>query len=485
MLSVQEISRKIGCSDQWTRTLIRDGILKGEKIGNSWVVRESDLQTYIDSQYVLFSPESLEQELKESNKSNELVALSFFSGAMGLDLGLEKAGISFKLACESDKACQKTIQANRPNLSLIGDIWKYTAEDIRKIAKIDGDIDVIVGGPPCQAFSTAGARKGFEDERGNVFLYYIDLLLELRPKYIVIENVRGLLSAPLKHCPHKDRVQKNAESLLNQPGGALLYILEKLRSGGYNVSFNLYNSANFGVPQIRERVVIICSRDGGKVPYLTPTNSEDGAFGLPKWNTLRSAIDGLKECDHSNFPEKRLQYYRMLTEGQYWKHLPQDIQPLAMGKSFKLGGGKTGFYRRLAWDKPSCTLVTSPTMPATDICHPSEDRPLSIQEYKRIQMFPDNWILCGDLVKQYKQVGNAVPTGLGYAIGKAILAHMNGEKVEGIKNFPYSRYKNTDETSWEINTRKRLGIGDHDSIFEQDGVREAVKLKTDVTPSEK
>ena len=444
MKTVQEISKELGVSDQWVRSLIRDGSLKASKFGHSWAISEGDFEVFKRKNFLSFGnlPLFANQEVE---KKDSLVALSFFSGAMGLDIGLEKTGIQFKLLCENDKTCQETIRANRPNIPLIGDVWKYTADDIKKIAGINGDIDLIVGGPPCQAFSTAGARRGFEDKRGNVFLYYIDLLLQLRPKYIVIENVRGLLSAPLKHVPHSQRASSKDLGILNQPGGALLYIIERFRDGGYEVAFNLYNAANFGVPQIRERVVIICSREGGKVPYLNPTNSDDPRFGLPKWKTLRDAISDVVGCDHAEFPENRLKYYRLLKEGQYWKNLPKELQPEAMGRSYYLGGGKTGFYRRLAWDKPSCTLVTSPTMPATDICHPVENRPLSIQEYKRIQMFPDDWKLCGDLAKQYKQVGNAVPTGLGEAIGKAILNHIHGVSKLPPMGFSFSRYKNTDD----------------------------------------
>jgi DNA (cytosine-5)-methyltransferase 1 len=119
-------------------------------------------------------------------------------------------------------------------------------------------------------------------------------------------------------------------------------------------------------------------------------------------------------------------------------------------KSYFSGGGKTGFFRRLAWDKPSPTLVTSPTMPATDLAHPKEDRPLSIQEYKRIQQFPDDWILKGNLIAQYKQIGNAVPVGLGKSLGLTLIDHLNGTKndLSKFKDFPYSRYKNTKDDEW-------------------------------------
>ena len=232
-------------------------------------------------------------------------------------------------------------------------------------------------------------------------------------------------------------------------GGALNFILSKLKKSGYSYSFNLYNSANFGTPQIRERVIIVCARDGKTPPYLSPTHSESKEYGLPKWKTFKQAVKGLKEHLHLNFPEKRLKYYRMLKPGENWRNLPKKLQKEAMGKSFYAGGGKTGFLRRLGWHKPSPTVVTHPTMPATDLAHPEEDRPLSIEEYKRIQEFPDTWELAGPLIQQYKQVGNAVPSSLGYAVGKLITSLINNEKIDQIIGFSYSRYKNTSNHEWE------------------------------------
>ncbi len=256
-----------------------------------------------------------------------------------------------------------------------------------------GHLFAVVGGPPCQAFSTAGRRLGLNDERGNVFLHFISLIRELQPKYAIFENVRGLLSAPLVHRPHEQRgpgFPPLAEE--ERPGGALLHILRLLEDAGYQVTFTLYNTANFGVPQIRERLIFFASRDGRKVPFIKPTHDEFGRDGLPRWITLREAIGHLQGCQQqaAQFPENRIRYYRMLKEGQNWRDLPERIQREAMGDSWYAGGGKTGFYRRLAWDKPSPTLVTRPTMKATDLCHPEEIRPLSVEEYAAIQTFPSN-----------------------------------------------------------------------------------------------
>jgi len=160
--------------------------------------------------------------------------------------------------------------------------------------------------------------------------------------------------------------------------------------------------------------------------------------------------------DHVNFPKSRLKYYRKLKEGQNWRNLSLKLQKEALGKSFYLTGGKTGFLRRLAWNKPSPTLVTDPMMPATDLGHPVEDRPLSIQEYKRIQEFPDNWKLSGSIRNQYKQIGNAVPVSLGKAIGKLIMQHMLKKKIRVINNFKYSRYLNTSDQDWQNSINKKV-----------------------------
>jgi len=460
-LSVKETSEMLGCSDQYVRKLLKYGEISGEMIGKQWIVASESVCSYSLKENNL-SRVIPDHARRASTKPN-LKALSFFSGCMGLDLGLEKEGIQVLLACEVDPAARKTIEANKPDIALIGDIRDYSAVEIREKAGLspEEEIDVIVGGPPCQAFSSAGKRQGFNDERGNVFLTFIDLITQLRPKFAVIENVRGLLSAPLQHRPHETR--GGCHPLLSQAeqrGGALLFIIRRLREAGYSISFNLYNSANFGSPQQRERVVITCNRDGEKLPYLTPTHSEQGLYGLPQWRTLRDALKGLSSTEHHfvKFPEKRLRYYRLLKSGQHWRDLPVDLHQEALGASYHAGGGKTGFYRRLAWDRPAPTLVTHPAMPATDLAHPEEDRPLSIEEYKRIQEFPDDWAIAGSLLDQYRQVGNAVPCSLGRAIARMLLAHLNGEAPMIYSDFSYSRYNKTDDLSWSTE------VGDLDDV---------------------
>lgn len=452
-LSVKETSEILHCSEQYVRKLLRSGEISGERISSRWLIAADSVQDYC------IQGEDTSLNIPDHGRCSfsqiELKALSFFSGCMGLDLGLEREGIKVLLACEVDAAARKTIELNRSDMALIGDIRNYSAAEIREKAGLSStdEIDVVVGGPPCQAFSSAGKRQGFNDDRGNVFLTFIDLIIELNPRFAVIENVRGLLSAPLKHRPHEMR-GGNFPTLSQdeQRGGALLFIMQRLKEAGYGISFNLYNAANFGSPQQRERVVIACSRDGEKLPYLTPTHSEKRLYGLPTWKSLREALEGLPKDGHHfvKFPEKRLKYYRLLKSGQYWRDLPEELHQEALGASYHAGGGKTGFYRRLAWDKPAPTLVTHPAMPATDLAHPEEDRPLSIEEYKRIQEFPDDWIIAGTLLDQYRQVGNAVPCSLGRAIARMLLDHLTGKPPITYPDFPYSRYHKTNDVSWMI-----------------------------------
>ena len=453
LTSVKEAADVLELTPQRIRQLCNSGTLHAEKISNAWIIEKKSLTQYKKS----LKPLTKDHSIKSKSKSKRPIALSFFSGAMGLDIGLEEAGFDVLLACEVDKWCRETININRPNIALIGDIRDYNKNQVLRKAGLSSrdKIDLIIGGPPCQAFSTAGNRQGFNDDRGNVFLKYLDLALALKPKYFVIENVRGLLSCPMDHRPHDQRgcgYPDLSEDELK--GGALNFVISKLKRSGYAYSFNLYNAANFGSPQIRERVVIVCSRDGQTPPFLIPTYSNDKEHGLPKWKILKSCLKKIKKHDHLNFPERRLKYYRMLEPGQNWRNLPKKLQKEALGKSYYSGGGKTGFLRRLDWNKPSPTIVTHPIMPATDLAHPEEDRPLSIQEYKRIQEFPDDWELAGSLLEQYKQVGNAVPKSLGFAIGKLIIDLIHNNAILNIENFNYSRYKKTSNTEWEIEFNK-------------------------------
>ena len=382
--------------------------------------------------------------------------MSFFSGALGLDLGLEKAGFHPLSYNEIEKKFCQTIKVNRPKVHLYDcDIRELSSKKLLENHNLKkGELFAITGGPPCQAFSTAGKRQGLNDQRGNVFLHFIDLIKGLMPKYAIIENVRGLLSVPLKHRPHHKRGKDHPPLTKEESaGGALLDIISRLKKIGYQLSFTLYNTANFGIPQIRERIIILASREGREIPYMAPSHSSEDRL-LSPWNTVRDIIWDLRnsrKLEYVNFPEKRLKYYRLLKAGQNWRHLPDKLQKEALGKSYYAGGGKTGFLRRLDWNRPSPTLVTHPAMPATDLCHPCKERPLSVEEYMRIQTFPDDYILSGNTLDKYKQLGNAVPCKFGKIIGKHLIDFDKGKLKKINTDGKLSRYLNTDHKSWHRN----------------------------------
>jgi DNA (cytosine-5)-methyltransferase 1 len=399
-------------------------------------------------------------------QTNDHSYLSFFSGALGLDIGLERAGLRPLAVNEFDPVACETIRANRKHLRLYDfDIRRLSSTFLCQDLDIHrGELFAIVGGPPCQAFSTAGRRMGLNDDRGNVFLHFIHLILELQPKYAIFENVRGLLSAPLRHRPHELR-GKGHPSLEDdeKPGGALLHILNLLESGGYSTTFTLYNSANYGVPQVRERLIFFASRDGAAVPFIPPTHSQMRKHGLSRWKTVRDAIGALSQDNEEcgRFPEKRLKYFEMLKAGQNWRDLPDTLKKEAMGESWYAGGGKTGFYRRLDWNKPSPTLVTRPTMPATALCHPDALRPISVKEYAAIQTFPSTYAFAGKTDDKYRQIGNAVPPRFAEAIGSHVIKFDQGELSDLRFSQKFSRYVGTDHESWRASVdsaQKKLFI---------------------------
>ncbi|MDR6843340.1 DNA cytosine methyltransferase [Flavobacterium granuli] len=458
--SVEDAAEAMNFSPQYVRKLLRDDKLGGMQVGKTWVIPIENVDSFDKTEHQLHNTE-IDRKSSLKVKVGVPKVLSFFSGAMGLDLGLEKAGFQTLMACEIDKASRKTIIANNPKIGLIGDIRNYTADQVLSFSGLtkNDTIELIAGGPPCQAFSTAGNRKGFEDERGNVFLKYLSLIEELKPRYVVLENVRGILSTKFSLNAEDDISKSFSQECKDTPGSALYYITKRLEIAGYTISFNLYNSANFGAPQIRERVIIIGSLDGVALPFLNPTHSETGEFGLKKWKTFKQASINLDDkCDFVKFPEKRLKFYRLLTAGQNWKDLSIEKQKEALGKSYFLGGGKTGFFRRIAWDRPAPTVVTHPAMPATDLAHPVEDRPLSVQEYKRIQEFPDSWCIEGSILERYRQIGNAVPVSLGEAVGKLVFSAIKESVIYPIQDFKYSRYKNTSNKMWLKEFQKQVEI---------------------------
>lgn len=353
--------------------------------------------------------------------------ISFFAGAGGLDMGIHEAGFDVRVSVELESIYCETLRINHPNWNVVeGDIMTYTKEQVLEQANLhDGEVDLMIGGSPCQSFSTAGKRQAFSDPRGQAMLKFAELVRDIRPKAFMIENVRGLLSAALKHRPLSERGKDDLPLTgEEQPGSALAYLLQQFE--GYNIQEpTLLNAANYGVPQKRERVFIVGIRkDLGKTfVFPEPTHNEKGTNGKKPWVTVGEVLKKIEINEHryQAYSPERLKYMKMIpTGGGNWRDLPEDVVKDAMGGAYTSGGGKVGFFRRLNIDKPSPTLLTSPAQKSTNLGHPFENRPLSLEEYLAIQEFPNNYCVAGTLMKQYTQIGNAVPVRLAKILGNAI-----------------------------------------------------------------
>jgi DNA (cytosine-5)-methyltransferase 1 len=191
------------------------------------------------------------------------------------------------------------------------------------------------------------------------------------------------------------------------------------------VVFGVLNAADYGVPQTRERVVFIGSRDGEDVRLPPPTHSAD------KWVTLGSALADLSdpEPEFTTIPSGKAKFLKLVPPGGNWRDLPETLQKKALGRAYDSWGGRNGFCRRLSWEKPSPALTTRPDSKATILCHPTELRPLSVREYACLQQFPDGWTFAGGTPQKYKMIGNAVPLGLGKAVGLSLVGLMRKRNV--------------------------------------------------------
>lgn len=358
-------------------------------------------------------------------RNNSIISL--FSGAMGLDLGLEKAGFKARVAIETNKIAVETIKANKKSLSVINSpIQDVPTKKMLKQAKLSvGEPTIVSGGPCCQSFSTAGRRGSLGDPRGSLFKYFCRVVREAQPRFFIMENVKGLLSAAIKHRPLDERGPGFPPlSPEEELGSAFKVILGELATLGYYVIYSLLNAADYGTPQVRHRVVIIGSRDGEMISIPETTHSKDGENGKPKWLTLREVLRGIKSKEWVEFSEKNRGFLRLVNPGECWTALPKELQEEALGAAYISWGGRKGFYRRLSWNKPAPSLTTAPDGKATMLCHPSKDRPLSVEEYAEIQEFPDGYVLKGNTREKYTMIGNAVPLSLGFAIGNMLKATM-------------------------------------------------------------
>ena len=351
----------------------------------------------------------------EANRAHPYPVVSLFSGAMGLDMGLEQAGLRTVVAQDIDPWCVQTIRRNG-HTAVQGDLRQLLAEDPQLHGLLDTcgmrgrEIFAVVGGPPCQPFSTAGKRMGVQDHRGQLYEDFVQVVRQLKPRFFVMENVKGLAS--MRQQPD----DKASPAVLD-------HILQLFAELGYRTVHGVLDAVHYGTPQFRERLVIIGSRDGEDIFLPIPSHFPQHQNPDLRWHTLGEALQGLDDpgpC--AKFSTTIGQYLTLVPEGGNWKTLPEEIRPKAMGGAYASGGGKVGFYRRLSRSEPAPTLVTSPVQKATLLGHPTALRPLSVREYARIQGFPDDWHFEGALSDCYRQIGNAVPVPLGRAIGQAVVA---------------------------------------------------------------
>jgi DNA (cytosine-5)-methyltransferase 1 len=259
---------------------------------------------------------------------------------------------------------------------------------------------------------------------------FLALVNKLRPPFFVMENVRGILSASLDHVPLSKR-----DDCVNYEGkGSVLATLNNLFAEmRYTVAVQLVNAANYGTPQNRERVIFIGSRDGLQVTMPAGAYGSEETLYQRRWRTLGDALTGLHDTSPEFIPfsKARVRFLSLLKEGQNWRDLPLNMQREALGGAYESSGGRVGFFRRLTYDKPCPTVPTSPVQKSTCLCHPTELRPLSVKEYARVQQFPDSWEFAGSIPDKYKQIGNAVPVGLGFVIGSTIMNMLRN--LEGIQ----------------------------------------------------
>lgn len=389
---------------------------------------------------------SLENEYEEYRDNRDVISL--FSGAMGLDIGLGKAGLNIVIGQDFEPSCVETMEANGHRV-LGGDIREIKPETLLALTGLQiGEPFMICGGPPCQPFSTAGKRLGINDPRGSLFMDFIRMIDYIRPRFFVMENVKGIVSAPLKHVPAE---QREEDDPAQRPGTVLDVILAEFKKLGYRTVYGILDAVNYGVPQFRERFVLIGSRDNEAIFLPMPTHFQIHQNPEYRWRTVGEAIKDLEDApgEYTPLSGDRKKYLHMVPEGGNWKDLPREMIPAAMGGAYESGGGKAGFYRRLSYAQPSPTITTAPAQKATMLCHPRQDRPLSIKEYARIQQFPDNWEFTGTIAAKYRQIGNAVPIGLAEAIGRAVISAADRTSTVETKRFRgtgvHNRIKNAIE----------------------------------------
>lgn len=411
LVTIDQASKILNLSKDTLRRWDKKKLLRVHRIGNNHRLFElSELEAL--KRRIEMGDEAAGRYEVLKDKPTLYKALETFTGAGGMALGFKNAGLQSKICVEIDRDSVSTLRTNHS--------WEVIHSDIRKVdfKPYLGQFDVTAGGFPCQAFSYVGLGKGFEDARGTLFYDFARMVKEVQPKIFVAENVRGLLA--------------------HDNGRTLETILSVMDSIDYRVSFSVLRSQFHDVPQKRERLIILGVHKDLDIPFIFPKEKD---YTI----SLGAALENVPKSQGMAYSERKKLIMDLIPEGGYWRDLPEDLKKEYMGKSFYLGGGKTGMARRLSSKEPSLTLTCNPAQKQTERCHPFETRPLSIREYARVQTFPDSWNFAGSVSSQYRQIGNAVPVNLAYHIGRCVIAMLEGtfdsktmiekEAVE-IKKFP-------------------------------------------------
>ena len=359
-----------------------------------------ELETFPEVEDMLHS--RWDEEL-HTRPLREYTSVELFAGGGGLALGLSLAGFSHVLLNEFDKSACNTLRMDHPE-------WNIIEGDVRNVdfTPLRDKVDFLSGGFPCQAFSYAGKQGGFDDTRGTLFFELVRAVNEIRPKVFMGENVKGLTS--------------------HDHGRTFSTIKNTIAELGYTlVEPRVLKAIMYQVPQKRERLILIAIRNdlAEKVSYHWPSpytrvlTLRDALYKSIIYDTDVPQSEGVK------YPLKKQKVLEMVPQGGDWRNLPENVAKEYMGGSWLLGGGKTGMARRLSLDEPSLTLTCSPCQKQTERCHPLETRPLTVREYARIQTFPDSWLFAGTMSDKYKQIGNAVPVNLAWAVGRSLIRLFN------------------------------------------------------------
>ncbi|OYY74761.1 MAG: DNA (cytosine-5-)-methyltransferase [Gammaproteobacteria bacterium 28-57-27] len=383
-MQVGEVARALDVSVDTIRRWEKKGLIRGQRDARGQRIFDLDEVRLLQSK--LTDKSSRGFTVLKAETPSPYTVIELFAGAGGLALGFENAGLNAKTLVEIDARAANTLKLNRP-------YWDVHAEDVANMQFPEGAADIVTGGFPCQAFSYAGKKMGFEDTRGTLFFEYARIVNAVRPKLIMAENVRGLVN--------------------HDQGRTLQTMLGVLDELGYAVQWRVVRAQYLDVAQKRERWVMIGVRKDLAIAHVFP---QERGYTL----CLRDALADVSPSAGQTYTERKHAVMAQIPEGGYWRDLPEDLQREYMGASFFMGGGKTGMARRLSWDEPSLTLTCNPAQKQTERCHPSETRPLTVREYARIQSFPDDWQFTGSVAAQYRQIGNAVPVNLGFHLGMCL-----------------------------------------------------------------